>query len=156
MSERIELLRDLRNAAMMNAERLTPEEAIKVKSVYEQWQPGMQYYDGTDNVHPQSKVRGRTYPDKLYKCIQGHTSQEGWEPSLVPAIWVVIDETHSGTIEDPIPAAKGMIYYKDKYYLDPDGHIYLCIRDRDDDPGAGLQLQFLPSELVGMYFTLVE
>ena len=92
---------------------------------------------------------------RLYKCLTGHTSQESWEPDVVPTLWAVIDETHAGTIDDPIPAAKGMIYYKDKYYLDPNGKTYLCTRDRDDQPGAGIQLQYLPSELVGVYFTEV-
>lgn len=45
-----------------------------------------------------------------------------------------------------------MEYYKDKYYLDPNGKIYLCTRDRDDAPGSGIVLQYLPSELVGVYF----
>ena len=86
--------------------------------------------------------------------MQEHESQPSWEPDLVPAMWAVIDETHAGTVEDPIPAARGMIYYKDKYYLDPNGKTSLCTRDRDDQPGAGIQLQYLPSELVGVYFTL--
>ena len=138
------------------ASTATDEYAIVSPELYEIWQPDKQYYDGNDNIHPQSKVRGLTYPDRLYKCLTGHTSQESWEPDLVPTLWAVIDETHAGTIDDPIPAAKGMIYYKDKYYLDPNGKIYLCTRDRDDQPGAGIQLQYLPSELVGVYFTLVK
>ena len=26
----------------------------------------------------------------LYKCIQAHTSQAGWEPSATPALWKVV------------------------------------------------------------------
>ena len=30
-----------------------------------------------------------TYLGTLYRCLQGHTSQVGWEPPNVPALWVV-------------------------------------------------------------------
>ena len=149
MNPIIEQAKALR-AQMEALAQYAPEaEAVKAKSLYPLWSgDSVTYYDGTGE-QPQSKVR---YGDYLYKCLQGHESQPSWEPDLVPALWAVIDETHAGTIDDPIPAAKGMIYYKDKYYLDPNGKTYLCTRDRDDQPGAGIQLQYLPSELVGVYF----
>lgn len=28
------------------------------------------------------------YNKKLYKCVQEHTTQEGWEPDVTPALWV--------------------------------------------------------------------
>jgi hypothetical protein len=28
-----------------------------------------------------------TYQGKTYKCLQAHTSQAGWTPSVVPALW---------------------------------------------------------------------
>lgn len=28
-----------------------------------------------------------TYQGSTYKCLQGHTSQAGWEPPAVPAMW---------------------------------------------------------------------
>jgi chitin-binding protein len=28
-----------------------------------------------------------TYNGKLYKCIQGHTSEPNWTPTVVPALW---------------------------------------------------------------------
>lgn len=124
-------------------------EAVKLPSAYPQWsREGVAYADG-NGAEPQSKVR---YEGRLYKCIIAHQSQAAWTPQAVPALWVAIDETHAGTIDDPIPAARGMEYYKDKHYLDPNGKTYLCIRDRDDAPGSGIVLPSLPSELVGDYF----
>lgn len=128
-------------------------EAVKLPGAYPQWSgEGVAYTDGSGG-EPQSKVR---YEGRLYKCVTAHQSQAAWTPQAVPALWVAIDETHAGTLEDPIPAARGMEYYKDKYYLDPNGKTYLCIRDSDADPGAGIVLQYLPSELVGTYFEEVE
>ena len=30
------------------------------------------------------------YDEKLYKCVQAHTSQGGWEPPNVPALWTEV------------------------------------------------------------------
>lgn len=30
------------------------------------------------------------YGDTLYRCVQGHTSQDGWTPDVTPALWVVV------------------------------------------------------------------
>ncbi len=30
------------------------------------------------------------YEDKLYRCVQAHTSQIGWEPPAVPALWTEV------------------------------------------------------------------
>lgn len=62
-----------------------------------------------------------------------------------------------GSKEKPITAYKGMTYYKDKYYKDPeDSKIYLCTRDNDTSPGTGVALYYLPHELIGHYFQLSE
>ena len=31
----------------------------------------------------------RTYGGKTYRCLQAHTTQTGWEPPSVPALWAV-------------------------------------------------------------------
>lgn len=30
------------------------------------------------------------YEDKLYKCVQEHTTQGGWEPDKTPALWTEV------------------------------------------------------------------
>lgn len=90
---------------------------------------------------------------RVYKCAQAHTSQEGWAPHLTPALWAVIDAAHTGTQDDPIPAARGMEYEYGKYYLDSeDGKTYCCERT-GEAAGGKITLQFLPHELIGQYFT---
>lgn len=32
----------------------------------------------------------RQHGGRLYKCLQGHTSQEGWQPDAAPSLWVQI------------------------------------------------------------------
>ena len=109
-------------------------------------------------AYPVSYAVGNRVSDggKLYKCQQAHTSQEGWKPSATPALWVVIDVTHAGTQDDPIPASRGMEYEYGKYYLDSeDGKTYLCERT-GEAAGGKIVLQYLPHELVGNYFKAVS
>lgn len=39
---------------------------------------------------PQSYIVGERvrHDGQLYKCVQAHTSQTGWEPGSTPALWV--------------------------------------------------------------------
>ena len=86
---------------------------------------------------------------------QGHTTQADWAPHLTPALWVVVDVTHAGTQDDPIPAARGMEYTYGLHYLDgEDGKTYKCERT-GEAAGGKIVLQYLPHELVGNYFTAV-
>ena len=51
-------------------------------------------------------------------------------------------------------AKPGLIYYKDKYYLDPeDTNLYQCINEEAEN---GIELYYLPHDLVGAYFILIE
>ena len=136
----VEQARAWRNKLNGVTETLPDEQAVGVADLYDVWMPDKDYLLG---------VRARR-EDKLYKCLQAHTSQVGWEPENVPALWTAIDEAHAGTIDDPIPAVRGMEYEYGKYYLDPeDGNTYLC--SRFGETGT-IVLQFLPHELIGQYF----
>lgn len=86
---------------------------------------------------------------------QGHATQENWPPHSTPAVWTIINVDHTGTQDDPIPAARGMEYEYGKYYLDSeDGKTYKCERT-GEAAGGKIVLQYLPHELIGNYFTAV-
>jgi hypothetical protein len=140
-----ERARALRPYIVKASASLTDADAVKAKELYDRWAAGM-------SVEVNDRL---VYADRLYRVTQAHTTQEGWEPDKVPALFTVIDETHAGTQDDPIPAAKGMEYTYGLYYTDPeDGKRYLCERT-GEQPGGKVTLQFLPHELVGLYFTEV-
>lgn len=48
------------------------------------WQPDTQYKAG--NLRVEDEI--------LYKCLQNHTSQVGWEPKNTPALWRRIDKNN--------------------------------------------------------------
>ena len=50
------------------------------------WQTGIDYVVGDVLAYPD--VNG-----SQYECLQAHTSQEGWEPPNVPALWKPKDES---------------------------------------------------------------
>lgn len=88
---------------------------------------------------------------KLYRVITAHTTQETWEPDVAFTLFEPIDVINEGTLNNPIIAAVGMTYFKDKYYLDEtNSKTYLCIRD--DSNGNGTALYYVPSALNGVYF----
>lgn len=93
---------------------------------------------------------------QLYKCIKaGKTFKSEWVPGVGTAsiFMRVANEDESGTIENPIEAARGMEYEYGKYYHDPeDGKVYLC--KRGEEIGT-ITLQFLPHELIDHYFVEV-
>lgn len=63
------------------------------------------------------------------------------------------DTGPDGSEKNPITAVRGMTYYKDKYYTDPDDNqVYICFRDNDSNPGTGIALAYLPHELLNIYF----
>lgn len=141
---KIERARQIRKAAMLTAETYTDEQAAAVPTLYPAWKAG-------ETVSPGDR-RYYEPAGKLYKVRdgQGHTTQADWTPDKTPAMWAVIDVAHAGTIEDPIPASRGMDYTYGRYYLDPeDGKIYLC--RRGEETGT-INLQYLPHELIGQYF----
>lgn len=137
---RDEKLKHIRLLAMMNAEALADDEAVRVSSLFEEWQADVSY----------SKDKRLSYHDKLYKVLQAHTSQADWTPDVTPALFEVIDVAHAGTLEDPIPASRNMVYENGKYYYDSeDDTTYLCNRDTE------IPVAYMPHELVGTYFETI-
>ena len=108
--------------------------ALRMVEFYPAWAAGQDYTAGY-------KVQ---YGGKLWRCRQAHTSQEGWEPENVPALWEEICETHDGSLYDPIPYDGNMALVSGKYYSQ-DGVTYLCNRDTVNPVYNPLR------ELVGIY-----
>ena len=132
--------------AFLKAARLTADDntALTGMELYPVWAIGIA-------VAKDSRYQ---YNGKLYKCGQAHTTQADWTPDITPSLWTVIDVTHAGTIDDPIPAVAGMEYTKGLYYIE-DGAIYLMNRQGMAE-GETITLHYLPSQLVRQYFEVVE
>lgn len=108
--------------------------ALRMVAFYPEWAENTEYT-------AEYKVQRN---GKLWRCIQAHTSQAGWEPENAASLWTEICESHAGTLEDPIPYSGNMALESGKYYMQ-DGKIYRCIRDTVNPVYNAL------SELVGIY-----
>lgn len=77
--ERAKELRAIIEAAILelNQDDVT---ALGNIELYAMWQSGKAYTVG-------ERIQ---YGDKLYKCVQAHTSQDDWAPDVTPALWVVV------------------------------------------------------------------
>ena len=62
---------------------LNDEDALEMTELFPMWR--IKTYALGDRVQ---------YDDKLYECVQAHTSQETWAPDITPALWkrVMIEE----------------------------------------------------------------
>ena len=108
--------------------------ALRMREFYPEWAAGVDYTAGY------KAQRG----GRLWRCVQAHASQTGWEPENAPALWTEICETHGGTLDDPIPYSGNMALEAGKYYSQS-GEVYLCTRDTVNPVYSDL------ADLVGIY-----
>ena len=91
------------------------------------------------------------YDNKLYRTEQPkYTFVDTYVPGTAgtESLFSKVDETHTGTIDDPIPYEQNMEIYNGLYYSQYDV-VYLCIRD------SGQPLYHDLSALVGNYVEVV-
>lgn len=108
--------------------------ALRMTDFYPEWAPNESYAVSF-------KVRRN---DKLWRVVQSHTSQIGWEPENAPSLWEQVCRTHSGFEDDPIPYEGNMRLENGKHYIQ-NGVIYKCNRD------TGNPVYHTLAELIGLY-----
>lgn len=121
-------------AKQINGLTVDDNTALRMLDFYPEWASGQAYTAGYKMQHG----------GKLWRCLQEHTSQAGWEPENTPALWEEICESHAGTLTDPIPYDGNMALEAGLYYIQ-DYVIYLCNRDTGNPVYNPL------AELVGIY-----
>lgn len=112
-------LRDMMHKAAVS---LPDEDALQAVELFPAWAAGTEYTAG---------VRVR-YEGELYRCEQAHTSQEGWEPPAVPALWTAVAEP--GTIpvwRQPTGAQDAYQTGDLVHYPDADGPVYRSTVDNN-------------------------
>lgn len=92
-----------------------------------------------------------THKGQLYKTIpEQHSFQADWVPGEgTESLYARIDESHAGTLADPIPYSGNMALEAGRYYSQ-DGAVYLCARDTVNPVYSAL------ADLVGLYVNKVN
>lgn len=127
----------------INATPLTDNQAISVKNLHPEWKEfiGKSLSTGFRVLHE----------DALYKVRQDiSVVLENQPPSVdTAALYEEINETHDGTIGDPISYNNNMELELGKYYIQDD-IVYMCFRDSQVTVYQDL------SELINIYVKVVE
>ena len=76
----IEKARALRALIEKAAVSLDDDDALEAVELFPAWRTVAEY--ATDD-----RIR---YGDKLYRCVQAHTSQAEWTPDATPALWTEV------------------------------------------------------------------
>lgn len=143
MTSFIELCTALRKALeiLLPKTEVSKEDALTMTVLYPKWEPNTHY------TMPYKVKHNGT----LYEIRQEHTSQAQYPPDSigVESLYTVIDESHAGTLSDPIPYDGNMKLEEGKHYVQ-DGITYQCTRD------SGIALTHPLSALVGLYVIAVE
>lgn len=116
------------------AQSLDDNTALTAPALLPEWTSGTDY---TQDY----KVRRE---GKLWRCLQAHTAQDGWEPGIAASLWEQINKSNLGTLDDPIPYSGNMVLSAGLYYTQ-NGVVYRCTRDTVNPVYNSL------AELVGLY-----
>lgn len=143
MANNNDIYRAIVKMCIKTARQITDDqEALAVKCLYKNWskQLGRELAVGEYVQHG----------DKLYRVLTTHVAQANWEPGVgTESLFVVVDKTHAGTMEDSIPWNANMECEEGKYYSE-DGVIYLCVRS------SGIALQCKIVDVLGNYFQVAN
>lgn len=140
-----ERARQLRPVIEQAAQSLDDSTALTAVELFPQWNKLVK--DGT-TVKKGFRFQ---YGTRLYRTEQPeYTFVETYVPGSTgtESLFSKVDESHAGTIEDPIPYETNMEIYEGLYYSQ-NGVTYLCIRD------SGQPLYHDLSALLGNYVEAV-
>lgn len=131
----------LRSVIEHAAQSLDDETALTAKTLYPEWSE----LAAAAYVAESAGFKFR-HGNSLYKTVSANAPFAAhWIPgSGTESMYVRIDETHAGTMEDPIPYEGNMALESGKYY-EQDGMVYCCNRD------TGAPVYNALADLVGVY-----
>ena len=87
MDKILETIEEIVKFAVKEARKITDDSmAYEAKSLYAEWVSGVKYDSG--------QYANRN--GQLYKCLTGHTSQNGWEPEAAPSLFAKVLPGQSG------------------------------------------------------------
>ena len=126
-------------ASQINSLTVDDSTALRMREFYPEWKDLI----GTTVDKAGFKF---THGGELYKTIpEQHTFQADWVPGEgTESLYTRIDESHAGTLTDPIPYSGNMALEAGKYYSQS-GAVYLCTRDTVNPVYSDL------ADLVGLY-----
>ena len=124
----IERARALRPLIVKAAESLDDADALDGVELFERWHTGMELV-----------VNQRiSYEEKLYRVVQAHTAQEGWEPDKTPALFTEVAKPGEIPVWKQPTGAQDAYMKGDKvHHPDKNGPVYVSTVDNNVwEPGV--------------------
>ena len=117
-----ERARQLRPIIEKAAESLPDEDALEAVELFPIWETGTAY-----------TVDERvSYDDKLYRCVQAHTSQADWTPDVTPALWTEVAKPGEIPVWKQPTGAQDAYMTGDKvHYPTKDDPVYISTVDNN-------------------------
>ena len=110
-------LRELMHKAAVS---LPDEDALEAVELFPAWLSGANY-TADDRIR---------YGEKLYRCVQSHTSQADWTPDATPALWTEVAKPGEIPVWKQPTGAQDAYNKGDKVkYPDADGDVWVSIVD---------------------------
>ena len=115
-----EKARQLRAMIEKASVSLPDEDALEAVELFPVWQADTAY----------SLWERIRFGGTLYKCVQAHTSQAGWEPDKTPALWTEVAKPGEIPVWKQPTGAQDAYQIGDKvHYPDLDGPVYVSTVD---------------------------
>ena len=123
-----ERARQLRPIIEQAAESLPDEDALEAVELFPVWEADTEYT--TDE-----RV---SYAEKLYRCVQSHTSQADWAPDATPALWTEVAKPGEIPVWKQPTGAQDAYMKGDKvHYPGKDDPVYVSTVDNNVwEPGV--------------------
>jgi hypothetical protein len=114
--------RNLRAKIEQASGSLPDADALEAVGLFPAWAVGAAY----------EKPARVQYGGKLYRCEQSHTSQEGWEPDMTPALWTEVARPGEIPVWRQPTGAQDAYRLGDKVrYPDADGDVWSSTVDNN-------------------------
>ena len=105
----------LRQMIVKASASLDDTDAMTAVELFEPWRPDTSYT-------ADQRLR---YGDKLYRCVQAHTSQTDWTPDATPALWTEVAKPGEIPVWRQPTGAQDAYNTGDKvHYPDADSPVY--------------------------------
>ena len=113
-------IRKLRAMIEKAAASLADDDALEAVELFPAWAVGKAY--ATDE-----RIR---YGEKLYRCVQAHTSQADWTPDAAPALWTEVAKPGEIPVWKQPTGAQDAYQKGDRVrYPDESGPVYESLTD---------------------------
>lgn len=117
-----EKARQIRPLIVKASASLSDEDALEAVELFQRWAAGVAY----------AVDQRIAYDSKLYRCVQAHTAQDGWEPPNVPALWTEVAKPGEIPVwKQPSGAQDAYAKGERVWYPERDATVYVSIVDNN-------------------------